>query len=67
MVRDGIYYALGFTAAGVLISWLSGPRASRSRSFCWPRSAPGSFATRNVRFPSVPWPCRPPTAKLSPS
>ena len=22
MVRDGIYYALGFTAAGVLISWL---------------------------------------------
>jgi phosphatidylserine decarboxylase len=25
MVRDGIYYALGFTAAGVLISWLLGP------------------------------------------
>lgn len=25
MVRDGIYYALGFTAAGVLISWLVGP------------------------------------------
>lgn len=24
MVRDGIYYALGFTAAGVLISWLLG-------------------------------------------
>jgi phosphatidylserine decarboxylase len=24
MVRDGIYYALGFTAAGVLISWLVG-------------------------------------------
>ena len=25
MVRDGIFYALGFTAAGVLISWLLGP------------------------------------------
>src|ERR1700760_951358 len=25
MVRDGILYALGFTAAGVLISWLAGP------------------------------------------
>ncbi len=25
MVRDGIYYALGFTAAGALISWLLGP------------------------------------------
>ncbi len=25
MVRDGIYYALGFTAAGVFISWLVGP------------------------------------------
>src|SRR5580658_9160886 len=25
MVRDGIYYALGFTAAGWLISWLLGP------------------------------------------
>ncbi len=25
MVRDGIYYALGFTAAGTLISWLLGP------------------------------------------
>ncbi|HEU5022897.1 MAG TPA: phosphatidylserine decarboxylase [Bryobacteraceae bacterium] len=28
MVRDGIYYALGFTAAGVLISWLLGPAAA---------------------------------------
>src|SRR3569623_3032930 len=25
MARDGIYYALGLTAAGVLISWLLGP------------------------------------------
>ena len=25
MVRDGIYYALGFTAGGVMISWLVGP------------------------------------------
>lgn len=25
MVRDGIFYALGFTAAGGLISWLLGP------------------------------------------
>jgi phosphatidylserine decarboxylase len=28
MVRDGIYYALGFTAAGVLISWLLIPAAA---------------------------------------
>ncbi len=28
MVRDGIYYALGFTAAGVLISWLLGTGAA---------------------------------------
>ncbi|HEU5021608.1 MAG TPA: phosphatidylserine decarboxylase [Bryobacteraceae bacterium] len=28
MVRDGIYYALGFTTAGVLISWLLGPGAA---------------------------------------
>jgi phosphatidylserine decarboxylase len=28
MVRDGIYYALGFTAAGVFISWLLGPAAA---------------------------------------
>ncbi|HWE53135.1 MAG TPA: phosphatidylserine decarboxylase [Bryobacteraceae bacterium] len=25
MVRDGIYYALGFTAAGAFVSWLLGP------------------------------------------
>jgi phosphatidylserine decarboxylase len=25
MVRDGIYYALGFTAAYALVSWLAGP------------------------------------------
>ena len=24
MIRDGVYYALGFTAAGVLVSWLVG-------------------------------------------
>src|ERR1700745_1809145 len=28
MVRDGIYYALGFTIAGVLVSCLIGPLAS---------------------------------------
>ncbi len=28
MVRDGIYYALAFTAAGVLISWLTHPLAA---------------------------------------
>ena len=28
MVRDGIFYALGFTAAGVLISWLLNPAAA---------------------------------------
>jgi phosphatidylserine decarboxylase len=28
MVRDGIYYALGLTAAGVLISWLLGPASA---------------------------------------
>lgn len=25
MVRDGIYYAIGFTLAGTFVSWLSGP------------------------------------------
>jgi len=25
MVRDGIYYALGFTAAGAFVSWIAGP------------------------------------------
>lgn len=25
MVRDGIYYALGFTAAGAVVAWLAGP------------------------------------------
>ncbi|HVV46392.1 MAG TPA: phosphatidylserine decarboxylase [Bryobacteraceae bacterium] len=25
MIRDGIYYALAFTAAGALVSWLAGP------------------------------------------
>jgi hypothetical protein len=24
MIRDGIYYALGFTAAGAFVSWLVG-------------------------------------------
>src|SRR5579862_7314644 len=28
MVRDGIFYAIGFTAAGVLISWLLGTPAA---------------------------------------
>ncbi len=28
MVRDGIYYAFAFTAAGVLISWLTNPWAA---------------------------------------
>jgi phosphatidylserine decarboxylase len=28
MVRDGILYAVGFTAAGVLISWLADPRVA---------------------------------------
>ena len=28
MIRDGIYYALAFTAAGVLVSWLVGPWAA---------------------------------------
>jgi phosphatidylserine decarboxylase len=26
MIRDGIYYALAFTAGGALVSWLAGPR-----------------------------------------
>src|SRR6185437_7426574 len=25
MIRDGIYYALAFTAAGALVTWLAGP------------------------------------------
>jgi hypothetical protein len=25
MIRDGIYYALAFTAGGAIVSWLAGP------------------------------------------
>ena len=28
MIRDGIYYALAFTAGGALVSWLAGPWAA---------------------------------------
>lgn len=45
MVRDGIYYALGFTAAGVLIFWLAGPWKSL------PLFAVGAFCAWFFRDP----------------
>src|SRR5256885_10680242 len=34
MIRDGIYYALAFTAAGVLLSWLAGPSPALPLFLC---------------------------------
>lgn len=53
MVRDGIYYALGFTAAGVLISWLLGP------VFALPLFVLGAFCAWFFRDPERPIPIGP--------
>jgi phosphatidylserine decarboxylase len=59
MIRDGIYYALGFTAGGALVSWLLGP---------WP-ALPlfilGAFCAWFFRDPERPIPVGP--VALSPA
>jgi phosphatidylserine decarboxylase len=59
MIRDGIYYALAFTAAGGLVSWLAGP---------WP-ALPlflvGAFCAWFFRDPERPLPVGP--VALSPA
>src|ERR1700689_4870141 len=59
MVRDGIFYALGFTAAGVLISWLLGPW------FAMPLFLLGAFCAWFFRDPERPIPAGP--VALSPA
>lgn len=53
MVRDGLFYALGFTAAGVLISWLLGP------VFALPLFILGAFCAWFFRDPERPIPVGP--------
>jgi phosphatidylserine decarboxylase len=53
MVRDGIFYALGFTAAGVLVSWLLGP------VFALPLFILGAFCAWFFRDPERPIPVGP--------
>ena len=53
MVRDGIYYALGFTAAGIFISWLLGPWAGT------PMFLLGAFCAWFFRDPERPIPVGP--------
>jgi phosphatidylserine decarboxylase len=50
MVRDGIYYALAFTAAGALVSWLAGA------SFAMPLFVVGAFCAWFFRDPDRPIP-----------
>jgi len=53
MVRDGIFYALGFTAAGIFISWLLGTPAAL------PFFALGAFCAWFFRDPDRPIPVGP--------
>ncbi len=53
MVRDGIYYALGFTAAGAIISWFAGPWAAL------PLFLLGAFCAWFFRDPERPIPAGP--------
>lgn len=53
MVRDGIFYALGFTAAGFLISWLVSP------AFATPLFILGAFCAWFFRDPERPIPVGP--------
>jgi phosphatidylserine decarboxylase len=50
MVRDGIFYALGFTAAGALVSWLAGPWTA------FPLFLLGAFCAWFFRDPERPIP-----------
>ncbi len=53
MVRDGIYYALGFTAAGAVLSWLAGPWTAL------PLFILGAFCAWFFRDPERPVPAGP--------
>ncbi len=53
MVRDGIFYALGFTTAGILISWLLGPMVAL------PLFLLGAFCAWFFRDPERPIPVGP--------
>jgi phosphatidylserine decarboxylase len=53
MVRDGIYYFLGFTAAGILVSWLAGTTAA------FPLFVVGIFCAWFFRDPERPIPAGP--------
>ena len=53
MIRDGIYYALAFTAAGALVSWLSGPWTAL------PLFLLGAFCAWFFRDPDRPIPAGP--------
>ncbi len=62
MIRDGVYYALAFTAGGALVSWLVGPWKAMPLSrafgaFC----APGFSRSRTTRSRGPRWwHCHPP-------
>jgi phosphatidylserine decarboxylase len=59
MIRDGIYYALAFTAGGGLVSWLAGPRIAM------PLFLLGAFCAWFFRDPERPIPAGP--VALSPA
>jgi phosphatidylserine decarboxylase len=59
MIRDGIYYALAFTAGGALVSWLAGPWAAL------PLFLLGAFCAWFFRDPERPIPAGP--VALSPA
>ncbi len=53
MVRDGIIYALGFTAAGIFVGWLLGPAVAL------PLYVLGAFCAWFFRDPERPIPVGP--------
>jgi phosphatidylserine decarboxylase len=59
MIRDGIYYALAFTAGGAIVSWLAGPRIAL------PLFLLGAFCAWFFRDPERPIPAGP--VALSPA
>src|ERR1041385_5330679 len=59
MIRDGIYYALAFTAGGALVSWLAGPGRALPLFFL------GLFCAWVFRDPERPTPLGP--VALSPA
>src|ERR1700733_4655704 len=59
MIRDGIYYGLGFTAAGLLVLWFAGPWSAL------PFFLLGAFCAWFFRDPERPIPVGP--VALSPA